>query len=124
MKRHSATLIDNICTNSLGDKGLTVQCLIYSDFSDHFPINHIDYSFQGPEIDAVIVQRNMLRSAINKLFTMLFKIWTGKPCIFLEMHGNRLAGFTQLYSNCSINIFPNKLSNRNTKPGNGGCQNH
>ena len=65
VKRHSATLIDNIFSNSLSDKGLTIQGIIYSDISDHFPIIHIDYSFQVPEIDAIIVQRNMSRR--NKL---------------------------------------------------------
>ena len=59
VKKHSATLIDNIFTNSLCDKGLTIQVIIYSDISDHFPIVHIDYSFQVPEIDTLIVLRNM-----------------------------------------------------------------
>ena len=59
VKKHSATLIDNIFTNSLCDKGLTIQGIIYSDISDHFPIVHIDYSFQVPEIDTLIVLRNM-----------------------------------------------------------------
>ena len=38
-----------------------MQGIIYSDISDHFPIIHIDYSFLVPEIDAVIVQRNVSR---------------------------------------------------------------
>ena len=59
VKKHSATLIDNIFTNSLCDEGLTIKGIIYSDISDRFPIIHIDYSFQVPEIDTVIVLRNM-----------------------------------------------------------------
>ena len=65
VKKHSATLIDDIFTNSPCDKGLTIQGIIFSDISDHFPIVHIDYSFQVPEIDTVIVLRNM--SYRNKL---------------------------------------------------------
>ena len=59
MKKQSATLIDNIFTNSLCDKGLTIQGIIYSDISDHFPVVLIGYSFQVPEIDTAIVLRNM-----------------------------------------------------------------
>ena len=33
--------------------------IIYSNISDHFLIIHIHYSFKVPEIDVIIVQRNM-----------------------------------------------------------------
>ena len=59
IKKKSATLIDNIFTNFPCDKGLAIYGMIFSDISDHFPIFHIDDSFQVPEIDTVIVLRNM-----------------------------------------------------------------
>ena len=45
VKKHSAKLIDNIFTNSLCDMGNTIQGIIYTEISGHFPIIHIDYSF-------------------------------------------------------------------------------
>ena len=51
VKQQSATLIDNIFTNSLSDMDHTIQGIIYSDISDHFPVIHIDYSFQAANVD-------------------------------------------------------------------------
>ena len=58
-KKQSATLIDNIFTNSLSDMDHTIQGIIYSDISDHFPILHINYSFQAANLDSEIVVRNL-----------------------------------------------------------------
>ena len=86
VKRHSASLIDNIFTNSLSDKGLTIQGIIYSDISYHFPIIHIDYSFQVPEIDAVIVQRNMSRRN-KQAFHSAVSDRLGSPVYFWKCTG-------------------------------------
>ena len=39
--------------------GNTIQGIIYTDILDHFPIIHIDYSFQAAKLDTEIVLRNM-----------------------------------------------------------------
>ena len=123
VKRHSATLIDNIFTHSLSDKGLTIQGIIYSDISDHFPTIHIDYSFQVPEIDAVIVQRNMSRRNKQAFHSAVSDIdWEA-----LYISGNAQESFSRFHSTLLKLFnkhFPHKLSNRNSKPRNGGCQNH
>ena len=51
VKTQSATLIDDIFTNSLSDMEHTIQGIIYSDISDHFPIININYSFQAANLD-------------------------------------------------------------------------
>ena len=40
----SATLIDNIFSNSLSNDNKILNGILYTDISDHFPIFHIDYS--------------------------------------------------------------------------------
>ena len=59
VKQESATLIDNIFTNSFASPDKTFQCLIYTDITDHFPIVHVDYSskYNKPAKDSV--QRNL-----------------------------------------------------------------
>ena len=44
VKQESATLIDNIFTNSFASSVKTFQCLIYTDITDHFPIVQVDCS--------------------------------------------------------------------------------
>ena len=59
VKQQSATLIDNILTNSLSDMDHTLQGKTYSDISDRFPVIYIDYSFHAANVDSAIVRRNM-----------------------------------------------------------------
>ena len=42
-KQESATLIDDIFTNSFASPDKTFQCLIYTDLIDQFPTAHVDY---------------------------------------------------------------------------------
>ena len=42
VKQQSATLIDNIFTNSYTNIENTFQCFVYTDITDHFPIIHVD----------------------------------------------------------------------------------
>ena len=94
VKNHWATLTVNIFTTYLCE-GLTMQGIIYSDISDHFHIVHIDYSFQVPEIDTVIVLRNM--SYRNKLafHSAVSEIdWET-----LYISGNAQESFTWFHSN-------------------------
>ena len=94
MKRHSATLIDNIFTNSLSDEGLTIQGIIDSGVSDHFPIIHIDYSFQVLEIEADIVQRNMSRRNKQAFHGAVSDIdWEA-----LYIYGNAQESFSSFHS--------------------------
>ena len=37
----------------------TIQGIIYSDISDHFPVIHIDFTFQAANVDSDIVRRIM-----------------------------------------------------------------
>ena len=115
VKQQSATLIDNIFTNSLSGMDHTIQGIIYSDISDHFPVIHIDYTFQAANVNSEIVRRNM--SQRNKEAFCQAVSETGYPCIFLEMHKNHPPGFTQLYQRFLTSIFQNKLWIRNITLG-------
>ena len=48
----SATLIDNICTNDIGDINHSVQGVFITDISDHFPVFHIAKQMEIEEKDA------------------------------------------------------------------------
>ena len=53
----SATLIDNIFTNDIGDINHSVQELFITDISDHFPVFHIAKQMDIEEKDAYIYKR-------------------------------------------------------------------
>ena len=110
VKRHLASLIDNIFINSLNDKGLTIQGIIYSDISDHFPIIHIDYSFQVPEINAVIVQRNMSRHNKQAFHSAVSDIdWEA-----LYISGNAQETFSRFHSTL-LKLFNKHFSKQTVK---------
>ena len=54
----SATLIDNIFSNSLLGNQSVLTGLMYCDISDHFPIFHIDYS-NKIKLDDIIIKRRL-----------------------------------------------------------------
>ena len=53
----SATLIDNIFTNNIGDINNYVQGLFITDISDHFPVFHIGRQMEIKEKDTYIFKR-------------------------------------------------------------------
>ena len=53
----SATLIDNIFTNDIGDINHSIQGLFITDISDHFPVFHIAKQMEIEEKDAYIYKR-------------------------------------------------------------------
>ena len=53
----SATLIDNIFTNDIGDINDSVQGLFITDISDHFPVFHIARQMEIKEKDTYIFKR-------------------------------------------------------------------
>ena len=57
--KESATLIDNIFTNCYSNIDNTLQCLIYTDVSDHFPIVHVDFGMKLLDTDPVMTRRNL-----------------------------------------------------------------
>ena len=97
VKKQSATLIDNIFTNSLNDMDHTIQGIIYSDISDHFPIIHINYSFRASNLDSDIVVRNL--SQRNKqAFCRAVSEVDWRP---LYISGNAQESFTWFHSTLS-----------------------
>ena len=53
----SATLIDNIFTNNIGDINHSVQGLFITDISDHFPVFHIAKQMEIKENDTYVYKR-------------------------------------------------------------------
>ena len=53
----SATLIDNIFTNNINNFDSSINGILVTDISDHFPIFHINYLYISDEIDSVIITR-------------------------------------------------------------------
>ena len=97
VKKHSATLIDNIFTNSLCYMGNTIQGIIYTDISDHFPIIHIDYSFQAAKLDTEIVLRNMSQRNKQAFCHAVSEIDWGP----LYISGSAQESFTMFHSTLS-----------------------
>ena len=57
ISRPSATLIDNIFTNNIGDINHSVQGLFITDISDHFPVFHIAKQMEIKENDAHVYKK-------------------------------------------------------------------
>ena len=55
--KNSATLIDNIFSNSILESNNILTGILYCSISDHFPIFYIDYSSNIKSIDNVIKKR-------------------------------------------------------------------
>ena len=53
----TATLIDNVFTNNLECVEKSLQGIFVTDISDHFPIFHINWSYQQEELDIYIIKR-------------------------------------------------------------------
>ena len=53
----SATLIDNIFTNNIDTFEFSLNGILVTDISDHFPIFHINYSYASNEKDSYMVLR-------------------------------------------------------------------
>ena len=68
VKQESATLIDNIFTNSFASPGKTFQCIIYTDINDHFPIVHVDCSskYNKPMKDSVQINQKEINKHLEK----------------------------------------------------------
>ena len=53
----SATLIDNIFTNNIDDLNASINGILVTDISDHFPIFHINYAYTTDEIESYFITR-------------------------------------------------------------------
>ena len=54
---NSATLIDNIFTNNHDGLNCSINGILVSDISDHFPIFHVNQTFSVDEIESCFVTR-------------------------------------------------------------------
>ena len=57
ISHNSATVIDNNFTNNHNDINCSLNGILVTDISDHFPIFHVDFSFIVEKIDSYIVTR-------------------------------------------------------------------
>ena len=104
-------MIDNIFTNSLIDMEHTIQGIIYSDISDHFPIIHINYSFQAANLDSEIVVRNLSQRNKQAFCRAVSEVDWGP----FYISGNALESFTWFHSTLSRlynKHFPKKKMNK------------
>ena len=53
----TATLIDNVFTNNLECVEKSLRGIFVTDIADHFPIFHINWSYQQEELDIYIIKR-------------------------------------------------------------------
>ena len=111
VKNQSATLIDNIFTNSLSDMDHTIQGIIYSDISDHFPIIHINYSFQAANLDSEIVVINLSQRNKQAFCRAVSEVNWGP----LYISGNAQEYFTWFHSTLISRYnkhFPKEIMNK------------
>ena len=66
--KKSATLIDNIFSNSLLETNQILTGILYSDITDHFPVFHIDYSVSIQK-EAMIIKKRIYSEANIANFT-------------------------------------------------------
>ena len=111
VKTQSATLIDDIFTNSLSDMEHTIQGIIYSDISDNFPIIHINYSFQAANLVSEIVVRNLSQRNKQAFCRAVSEVDWGP----LYISGNAQESFTWFHSTLSRlynKHFPKQIMNK------------
>ena len=72
---HTATLIDNIFTNSLDESDESVNGIIFSDISDHLPIVHMFNTniFSKPPTRNVNIPNVSYQRTFNKINIEAFK---------------------------------------------------
>ena len=75
--KESATSIDNIFTNCYSNIDNTLQCLIYTDVSDHFPIVHVDFGMKLLDTDPVMTRRNLCYKKQTEMSWINFIHWVG-----------------------------------------------
>ena len=91
------------------DKGFNIQGAIYPDISDNFPIVHIDYKFQVPQIDSVCTKkyiplkkktekRQQNKQNKKKTFRSTVSEIDWEALYILDMQKNPLPGFIQHYT--------------------------
>ena len=101
----SATLIDNVPTNSLNDMDHTLQGIIYSDISDQFPVIHIDYSFHAA--DKKNFNKHFPKQTLNK------KCYTRKMCLTKPLK-DAIKTKNKLYlKSMKINTVGNEIQYKN-----------
>ena len=75
----------------------TIQGIIYSDISDHFPIIHISYPFQAANLDSEIVVRNVSQRNKQAFCRAVSEVDWGH----LHISGNARESFTWFHSTLS-----------------------
>ena len=105
--RNSATLIDNIFTNSLLDNNQIFTGALYTDISDHFPIFHIDYSCKMNKIDSKVKKRIFSQENISKFNSALSqKNW--ENILSMDNTQDAYTSFHNEFINMYNNCFPLK----------------
>ena len=111
VKQQSATLIDNMFTNSYLNIENTFQCIIYTDITDRFPIIHVDYEMKEIIADTYVVQINLSqKNQIEFLNYMGSLDWgsvfneTGTQAAFGRFHGILLRLYNKHFPKRSVKL--------------------
>ena len=117
----SATLIDNIFTNNVSDFESSLNGILVTDISDHFPIFHINYSYISDEADSFMVLRvyNEKKIILGKLLHLLI----GIVYLIQKKPRNHLTLFTRFLLMFMTNVFLKQRLGKSIRIVNHGCLN-
>ena len=120
--KSTATLIDNVFTNNFVNIESSVQTIMVTDITDHFPIIHIDWKNEQAYSEATSVRRLYSHRKKLSFFLLNSLPLIGMKCTCKMTPKRLFPGFILLSESCIINISLSGKSPRNITIGNHGYQ--
>ena len=102
---HSATILDNIYSNHVTPTSESIQGILYTDISDHFPVFFIDLNTKGKPVKRSITKRTFTKEA-SKNFSEKIQATDWSPVIENDNAQASMSLFHSLYKKSFDECFP------------------
>ena len=96
---HSATLIDNIFNNNYQNVCETMQAILVTDISDHFPVIHINWNATDDNHEWYVVKRHY-GAMYTSIETDRAPQWFSNVWFGLDLKGKENAHSNSVYAQC------------------------
>ena len=107
MTNCSATLIDNIFRNNNNVSDRSIQGILYTDISDHFPVFHINNSIVESTKPNIFIKQQMSQTNIDHFNTKL-QGTNWDDILNMDDPQEALSVFHSRYTNLYSDCFPKK----------------
>ena len=102
---HSATILDNIYSNHISPTSESIQGILYTDISDHFPVFFIDTNTKGKPVNRSITKRTFTKEA-NDSFLHKIQSTDWSPVIESNDAQTSMSLFHSSYKKSFDECFP------------------